>query len=478
MKPLIKRATYDDLREVPENFVAEMFDGELYASPRPANPHTYASSKLGAKLAAFFDPDGAGGWVILDEPELHFGNDVLVPDIARWRRSRMPNVPPDAYFTLAPDWICEVISPSTEAIDRTKKLRIYARVRVAHAWLLDPLRQTLEVLSLESAGWAPVATHGGRDKVRAVPFDALELELGALWIQSVMDTAPELAEHAGPGGCAMKYPVWFVRLIFAAWMIPAGLNHFITLFPQPVGTKPLSQELFYALFDSHLFDLVKAVELVAGVGVLLGAYVPLSLAICMPVSFCVWYWDTPLEGWGSGASIFGTAVLVSNVLLLLAYFGSYRSMFALRSAPRALGTSDASAAGKQLVLAARLIFGASMLVNGINYFFVSLYPLPSGHEPLAVQLMTGLEHSHLLAVVMGIELVAGALILIGVFVPAALCVVMPISVCAAFWAILDHQPLGLLLGLGAIALNGVLMLAYIEYYKGVLQRHALAVGET
>jgi uncharacterized membrane protein YphA (DoxX/SURF4 family) len=260
-------------------------------------------------------------------------------------------------------------------------------------------------------------------------------------------------------------------------MIPAGLNHFVTLFPQPLGSQPLSQELFLALFDSHLFDLVKAVELVAGLGVLFGFYVPLSLAICMPVSFCVWYWDTPLEGWHSGASIFGTAVLVCNVLLCLAYFGSYRSMFAVRSAPRALGTSGGSAGGKQLVLVGRLIFGAWMLLNGINFFFISLYPLPSGHEPLAVQLMNGLVHSHLLDVAVGIELVTGALILIGVFVPAALCVVMPISVCAAFWALLDHQPLGLLLGLAAIALNGLLMLAYLDYYQGVLQRRALAVGE-
>ena len=271
-------------------------------------------------------------------------------------------------------------------------------------------------------------------------------------------------------GWPMKYAVWFVRFIFAAWMIPAGLNHFVTLFPQPLGSQPLSQELFLALFDSHLFDLVKLVELVAGIGVLLGIYVPLSLAVCMPVSFCVWYWDTPLEGWHSGASIFGTAVLVTNVLLLLAYFSSYRSMFAWPATPRPLG-------GKQLVLVGRLIFGAWMLVNGINHFFVALYPLPTAHAPLAMQLMNGVVNSHLIDVVMGIELVTGALILIGVFVPAALCVVMPLSVCAAFWALLDHTPLNLLLGLAAIALNGLLMLAYIDYYQGVLQRHALAVGE-
>jgi uncharacterized membrane protein YhaH (DUF805 family) len=268
----------------------------------------------------------------------------------------------------------------------------------------------------------------------------------------------------------MKYAVWFVRLIFAAWMIPAGLNHFVTLFPQPHGSQAVSEELFLALFDSHLFDLVKAVELVAGLGVLLGIYVPLSLVICMPVSFCVWYWDTPLEGWHSGASVFGTAVLVTNVLLLLAYFPSYRSMFAWPATPRPLGA-------KPLVPILQAAFGAWMLLNGIDHFFVSMYALPTGHEPLAVQLMNGVVHSHLIDVVMGIELVTGALILIRVFVPAALCVVMPLSVCAAFWALLDHQPLNLLLGLGALALNAVLMFAYLDYYQGVLQRHALAIGE-
>jgi Uma2 family endonuclease len=184
MKPLKKGATYDDLREVPDHFVAEMFDGELYASPRPAVPHARAASVLFLDLGAAFDRavNGPGGWVLIYEPELHFNNDVLVPDIAGWRRSRMPDVPPDAYLTLAPDWICEVLSPSTETIDRTKKLRIYARERVVHVWLLDPLKQTLEVLSLGSGGWTPLATHEGRNKVRVAPFDAIEIELGALWI--------------------------------------------------------------------------------------------------------------------------------------------------------------------------------------------------------------------------------------------------------------------------------------------------------
>jgi len=142
----------------------------------------------------------------------------------------------------------------------------------------------------------------------------------------------------------MKYAVWFLRLVFGAWMVPAGLNHFVPLFPQPMGSQLLSHELIVALLDSHLFDIVKAVELIAGVCVLTGIYTPLALVMCMPVSFCVFYWDTPLEGWGSRASLFGEAVLVCNCLLCLAYIKSYRSMFALRAKPRNFGAPDAPTA--------------------------------------------------------------------------------------------------------------------------------------
>jgi Uma2 family endonuclease len=182
IKPLKIGATYDDLRDVPDHFVAEMFDGELYASPRPALPHSHAGSVLGARILGSFHRTGPGGWVILDEPELHFGRDVLVPDVAGWRRERLPALPRDAYLTLAPDWVCEVLSASTETIDRGKKLRIYAREGVAHCWLVDPVRQALEVLSLESGKWRLLGRHEGQALVRAVPFDAIELELGALWI--------------------------------------------------------------------------------------------------------------------------------------------------------------------------------------------------------------------------------------------------------------------------------------------------------
>jgi Uma2 family endonuclease len=118
--------------------------------------------------------------VILYEPELHCGNDVLVPDLAGWRRARLPNVPAAAYLTLPPDWICEVLSTSPEALDRGKKLRVYAREGVAHARLVAPLAHTLEVLSLEAGYWTEVGRYEGDAKVRAAPFDAIELELAAL----------------------------------------------------------------------------------------------------------------------------------------------------------------------------------------------------------------------------------------------------------------------------------------------------------
>jgi uncharacterized membrane protein YphA (DoxX/SURF4 family) len=267
----------------------------------------------------------------------------------------------------------------------------------------------------------------------------------------------------------MKYGVWFVRLLFAAWMIPAGLNHFVPIFPQPMGSQPLSMELIRALLDSHLFDLVKAVELIAGIGVLLGIFTPLSLLICLPVSFCVFWWDAPLEGWGSRAALFGYATLLSNSLLCLAWYKSYQPMFALRS--------EAAFSNKQLVMGARLLLGLWMLVNGANYLLLSLWSAPASDGALAAQLMSALVNSQLLDVAMAIQLVTGALLLAGVFVPVALCALMPISTCALFWAGLDLQPLNVLMALVAFALNGLLMLAYLPYYRSVLPLRAPAFGE-
>ena len=183
-KPLKKDATYADLVAVPENFVAEILGGELYASPRPASPHAASAGKLFRRIGGPFEDgeNGPGGWWFLAEPELHFGADVVVPDIAGWRHERMPSVPSVAHFTLAPDWACEVLSPSTESIDRRKKMPIYAREGVRNAWLVDPVAQTLEVFRLESQRWSAVAAHEAGAKVRAEPFAAIELDLGSLWL--------------------------------------------------------------------------------------------------------------------------------------------------------------------------------------------------------------------------------------------------------------------------------------------------------
>jgi Uma2 family endonuclease len=183
-KPLKKDATYADLCAVPENFVAEILGGELYAFPRPASPHAHAAGRLFVKLSNPFQDgeNGPGGWLFLVEPELHLGADVVVPDVAGWRLERMPAMPNVAHFTLAPDWLCEVLSPSTETIDRRKKLAIYARAGVAHVWLLNPLLQTLEVLRLQSQRWSLVAAHDADARVRAEPFGATELALPALWL--------------------------------------------------------------------------------------------------------------------------------------------------------------------------------------------------------------------------------------------------------------------------------------------------------
>ena len=181
--PFDRPATYEDLVALPDTLVAEIVHGELHASPRPAPKHTRAYSALGALIGGPYDHGigGPGGWWILDEPELHLDRDVLVPDLAGWRRGRLPRLPETAYFPLAPDWICEVLSPSTAQLDRAKKLAIYARERVAHAWLIDPLARTLEVLRLEHGRWVILGTHAGSEVVRAEPFAELDLGLDGLW---------------------------------------------------------------------------------------------------------------------------------------------------------------------------------------------------------------------------------------------------------------------------------------------------------
>jgi Uma2 family endonuclease len=185
MKAFAKRpANYEDLRQVPDEYLAQIVDGDLIASPRPSSSHARALSVLGIELGGAFDRGrgGPGGWWILDEPELHFGSDVVVPDLAGWRREKMPRIPQAPFLELAPDWVCEVLSPGTAAVDRVRKMRIYARERVAHIWLVDPLERTLEVFRLTEAGYLEAGAYSAQEHVRAEPFDAVELELGVLWL--------------------------------------------------------------------------------------------------------------------------------------------------------------------------------------------------------------------------------------------------------------------------------------------------------
>jgi Uma2 family endonuclease len=178
-----QRATYQEVLDAPEHMVAEIIDGELHLSPRPGGPHTSAASRLGHLLGPPFDlgRGGPGGWLILDEPELHLGPDVVVPDLAGWRRERLPLVPHEAFFTLAPDWVCEVLSRSTAAIDRAGKLPIYARAGVRHAWLMDAVQRTLELLRAPDGAWLIAAVHRGDARVRVEPFEAIEIDLAVLW---------------------------------------------------------------------------------------------------------------------------------------------------------------------------------------------------------------------------------------------------------------------------------------------------------
>lgn len=182
-QPARRAATYRDVLEAPEHLVAELIEGELYTSPRPAPAHATAASVLGMDIGGPFHRGrgGPGGWIILDEPELHLGPNVLVPDLAGWQRERMPEQPRTAYYELPPDWACEVLSRSTARLDRVRKVPIYARARVPYVWLVTPTEQTLEVFHLDGESYRLIATHGGDEVVRAEPFSAVELELAALW---------------------------------------------------------------------------------------------------------------------------------------------------------------------------------------------------------------------------------------------------------------------------------------------------------
>jgi Uma2 family endonuclease len=182
-----RRATYDDIARLPEHQVGELIDGELIVSPRPRPRHAVAAMAIAGQLFREFGEPAPGsadseGWRILPEPELHLGADVLVPDVGAWRRDRFTVGGDVVGITIVPDWVCEVLSPSTARTDRVLKVPVYARAGVATMWIVDPVLRTLEVYRLDGDRWIVAGTHEGTDPVRAEPFAAIELRPAAWWL--------------------------------------------------------------------------------------------------------------------------------------------------------------------------------------------------------------------------------------------------------------------------------------------------------
>jgi Uma2 family endonuclease len=182
--PARRLATYQDLLAAPPHTIAQLVGGELHVQPRPAGPHSIVASGLGFDLGNPFQRGrgGPGGWIIVFEPELHFGADVVVPDLAGWRVERTPEL--DAsYFTVAPDWVCDVLSPSSAQLDRGPKADLYAREGVEFMWLVEPLENLIEAFRRSDAAWLRLGAWFGEASARIPPFDAIELELGPLWVK-------------------------------------------------------------------------------------------------------------------------------------------------------------------------------------------------------------------------------------------------------------------------------------------------------
>ena len=176
-------AIYADIEALPANMVGEIVHGVLHAHPRPSPRHGIASNALTDELTSPFQKGrgGPGGWIFIDEPEVHLGPHIVVPDLAGWRRKNLPHLPQTAYIETPPDWLCEVLSPSTQSFDRTDKLTVYATFGVAHCWYVDPIVKTLEVFELTAGKWLLAATFKDADAVIAPPFEAHTFNLDALW---------------------------------------------------------------------------------------------------------------------------------------------------------------------------------------------------------------------------------------------------------------------------------------------------------
>ncbi|WP_089727481.1 Uma2 family endonuclease [Candidatus Thiosymbion oneisti] len=185
MQPALQPALYESLEALPAGLTGEILNGQLHTQPRPSGPHGRVASRVDRSIGRSYDDgiDGPGGWWIFVEPEVHFVRDVevTVPDLAGWRRKRMPYLPEDQRFEVVPDWICEILSPSTASRDREVKMPLYAHYKVQYAWLIDPVKRTLEAYRLDAGAWIEIGRFADADQVAVPPFEAMSLDLKGLW---------------------------------------------------------------------------------------------------------------------------------------------------------------------------------------------------------------------------------------------------------------------------------------------------------
>ncbi|MGC8493496.1 MAG: Uma2 family endonuclease [Syntrophobacteraceae bacterium] len=184
-EPAKRKATYEDLYSVPENMIGEIIGGGLIVHPRPSPKHMRAATRLSAELELPYGGNGVpGGWIFLLETEIQLVEDIVVPDVAGWKKERFPAHIETNWIPVPPDWVCEILSPKTALRDRTAKKEIYAQAQVGHLWLVDPLNMTVEVYRLGSGAFDAAGVYGGDDKARLEPFTEIEIDLGSLWLES------------------------------------------------------------------------------------------------------------------------------------------------------------------------------------------------------------------------------------------------------------------------------------------------------
>lgn len=181
-----KRADYEDLYSIPENARGEIVDGELVVTPRPSRQHTFTCSALDKEIGPPYQMGrggGPGGWIIIVEPEISLRGDIFVPDLAGWKKERFPYSEETNWISVPPDWVCEVLSPNTFRLDRTKKMAVYAQHGVGHIWLIDPVAEMVEVFRLESGRWLLLGVFAENDRMQAEPFGEIEIALSDLWLR-------------------------------------------------------------------------------------------------------------------------------------------------------------------------------------------------------------------------------------------------------------------------------------------------------